>query len=225
MGFQLLQGPAREPVAVADLQSQCRLSDEQVTEESSALSRYLVAAREWCEAFTRRKFITQKWRMYLDAFPGYIDQRLGGNIVTAPIAIGATSYMAGIRWAIVPPWPPVQSIDALCYLGPNGDTITMVENTDYLVDKVSNPARAMPFFGKFWPIARIQANAVWLDFTTGYDDHSQSPIPLVPTSICQAILLLAAHWYDQRAGFSELTLKPIPAGIEALLYPFRDLRM
>jgi hypothetical protein len=76
--------------------------------------------------------------------------------------------MAGIRWAIVPPFPPCQSIDALNYLDPDANPVTMVPNVDYLIDIISNPARVTPMFGKFWPISRIQTNSVWIDYTAGY---------------------------------------------------------
>ena len=171
MGFQLLKPPAAEPVSVAELATHLRIAPGDLdTDTQGLLAAYLMAAREWCETFTQRCFITQQWRMYLDAFPGYLDQRLGGMVVTSPVAIGATSYMAGIRWAIVPPFSPVQSIDGLNFLDSNANPVAMVAGTDYIVDTVSNPARVTPQFGKFWPISRIQMNAVWLDWTTGFCD-------------------------------------------------------
>lgn len=165
MGFKLLKPPAVEPVTLAEMKAFARFTS---TAEDELFTSLISAARNEAEAYTRRAFITQQWRMYLDAFPGYIDQRLGGNIVTAPIAIGATSYMAGIRWAIVPPKPRVQSIDGLSFIGPNGDPVTMTPDVDYLVDTISEPARVTPPFGKFWPISRIQTNSVWIDWTTGF---------------------------------------------------------
>lgn len=165
MGFQQLQAPAVEPVTIDELKVLGRIT---TNAEDSLIASLITAAREQAEAYTGRFFVTQKWRMLLDAFPGYIDQRLGGNIVTTPIAIGATSYMAGIRWAIVPAYGTVRSIDALSFISPNGTPITMTSGVDYTVDIVSVPARVCPPFGKFWPISRIQTNAVWLDWTAGY---------------------------------------------------------
>jgi hypothetical protein len=44
----------------------------------------------------------------------------------------------------------------------------MEQGIDYLADIVSRPARITPPFGKFWPISRIQTNAVWIDWAVGY---------------------------------------------------------
>jgi hypothetical protein len=220
MGFKLLQGPSIEPVTVDEVKMQARVP---ITADDALIAIHISAARELVEKFLRRKLITQKWRMYLDAFPGYIDQRLGGNIVTAPIAIGATSYMAGIRWAIVPPWPPVQSVDAVAFLGPDGTTVTMTENVDYLVDKVSNPARITPPFGKFWPISRIQVNSVWVDTTVGYGDTAAA----VPASARLAILQTCTDYYVHRGDDADPTgtMMQLSQGAIRLLSLNRDLRM
>lgn len=289
MGFQLLTPPAAEPVSVAELATHLRIAAGDLDPDTqSLLSAYLVAAREWCETFTQRAFITQKWRMYLDAFPGYIDQRLGGRPVSSPVAIGATSYMAGIRWAIVPPFSPVQSIDSVNFLDANGNTVTMVSGTDYLTDIISNPARVTPQFGKFWPISRISMNSVWVDWTTGFCDaavvtiaagalttitgcefsaaQNNQPIyikqagpmgstlatvltvdgsgngtiatpasqavanasafvrGLLPESVCIAIKMLAGHYFESREAYGDVKLLETPMGVQALLYPYKDLR-
>lgn len=191
MGFQLIKAPAVEPVTLVEAKAYARIS---TSAEDDMILGLITAAREFCETFTNRKFITQSWRMYLDAFPGYIDQRLGGNIVSTPIAIGATSYMAGIRWAITPEYSPVQGIDALTYISTDNTPVVMTESVDYWVDKISNPARVSPTYGKFWPISRIQANAVYIDWTAGWGG------PIVVSMTQGSAVLDGAKFYQSDVG-------------------------
>jgi hypothetical protein len=44
----------------------------------------------------------------------------------------------------------------------------LVAGTDFIQDIASQPARLMPLFGQMWPVARITANAVTVDYVSGY---------------------------------------------------------
>lgn len=43
-----------------------------------------------------------------------------------------------------------------------------VTGYNFVLDLASNPARLMPVFGQMWPVARVVANAVQIDYTLGY---------------------------------------------------------
>lgn len=126
-----------------------------------------VSARTWCETVTHRKFVKQGWRLGMDFFPGYIDQKLTGSKVSSPFVSGSNALLVGIRYAIELPYPPVRSV-TIQYQNVNGSPTVMVAGTDFLVDLDSQPARLMPPFGAMWPVARVTANAVQVDYVLGY---------------------------------------------------------
>lgn len=45
----------------------------------------------------------------------------------------------------------------------------------------------------------------------------------LPTPIQQAILMLGAHWYNQRESVSTAQMHSVPDSLEALIKPFRKL--
>jgi uncharacterized phiE125 gp8 family phage protein len=66
MRLTLLNGPAIEPVSLAETKSWLRVDGH---EEDSLLSSLIVSARRTLEAYARRRLVTQFWRMTLDAWP------------------------------------------------------------------------------------------------------------------------------------------------------------
>ncbi|MGD1885982.1 MAG: head-tail connector protein, partial [Cohaesibacteraceae bacterium] len=113
---------------------------------------------------------------------------------------------------------PVQSVDAVTLYDAEG-TPTMLEETDWLAD-----------LGGRWPRVQLRRPAamrlrgmhgIEVDVTAGYGDNSVD----VPSVLRQAILMLAAHWYDHRAtGFDFMTAGE-PDGLFALIEPYREVRL
>lgn len=141
--------PLAEPVSLAELKEYCRVEQDDTAQDNTLLTLAL-GSRSWAEGFARRRFVKQSWRLLLDFFPGYV------------------SPVPSERLGIELPYPPARSVDAFRYLNANGSQTAMVGATDYVLDLESNPARLIPPFGKMWPVARITANAVRVDFTLGY---------------------------------------------------------
>jgi uncharacterized phiE125 gp8 family phage protein len=90
-----LDGPAVEPVSVAEMRDFLRLDDDAQDDLVAAL---IAAARVTLEAATRRAFIAQTWRLRLRAWPH-------DRVVTLPLApvlavdavrIGAASLDPGL---------------------------------------------------------------------------------------------------------------------------------
>jgi hypothetical protein len=215
MPLLTLTPPAAEPVALAELKSFMRI-DPSDNGQDDLITSLAIAARDWCENFTQRRFITQTIRLETDWFPGYVDSKLVGSKVSSPFVSGANSVLVGIRYAIVLPYPPVQEITTFSYLNANGSTTTMTAGTDYIADLDSQPARLTPPFGQVWPVARVQINAVKVDYKVGYGDDATD----VPDGIKVAIKMLTNYWFEQRLPDGS----NIPAAVKAVLGPFRDLR-
>jgi hypothetical protein len=160
-------GPLIEPVSLSELKDMLRIDASDSTQDDVLYS-LGVAARSWCETITQRRFVQQSWSLYMDWFPGYIDQKLAGQRVSSPFVSGSNAVLVGIRYALALPYPPVQAVNNFQFLDANGNTTVMTNNTDYVQDLLSQPARLTPPFGKMWPVARVIPNAVEVDYQVGY---------------------------------------------------------
>ena len=100
--------------------------DPSETSQDGVIGSLNAAATTWCETVTQRRFVQQTWRLLMDFFPGYIDLKLAGAKVSSPFVSGSNAVLVGIRYAIVLPYPPVQSINAFVYQNANGQTTSMI---------------------------------------------------------------------------------------------------
>jgi hypothetical protein len=167
MALILIAPPPVEPVSLAELKQFLRV-DAADTSQDGTIIDLAATARSWAEAYTNRPFVQQQWSLYMDFFPGYIDLKLAGQKVSSPFVSGSNAVLVGIRYAIRLPYPPVMSVDLFEYQNANGEVTQMVEDTDYIADLQSNPARLTPLFGQMWPVARVVVNALQINYTVGY---------------------------------------------------------
>jgi hypothetical protein len=163
--IETLVPPAAEPLSVAELKAYLRVD---FSDDDTLIADLGIAAREWCETFCARNFVTRTMRLSFDFFPGYIDQKLSGQSISSPFVSGSNAVLVGIRYAVILPYPKVRSIVDFAYLDPNGGQQSLTENVTFIADLRSSPARLTPVFGAVWPVARVQINAVWVDYLSGY---------------------------------------------------------
>ena len=164
--------------------------------EATIIDQYISAARKYAENQIDRKFISTALRVCFDSFNcnccNQISLPIASNQISLPIA-------------------NVLSVESVKYLDPAG-TLQTISSANYYVDTYSNPARIIPV--NSWPqIHWRMPNAVQIAFTAGYGATAAS----VPTTIKQAILLLAAHFYENRSDTIEGNLNNIPTGVQSLL--------
>lgn len=157
--------PALEPVSLAEIKEFLRV-DAGDTSQDSTLLDLLTTARSWAETLTRKAFVQQVWTLLLDYFPGYYAM-VTGQPGSSPVLTGP-ALLAGIRYAIVLPFPPLIAVTNFQYQNANGGIVVMNPATDFIQDLQSNPARLTPPFGQMWPVARVVLNAVQVTFKTGY---------------------------------------------------------
>ncbi len=114
------------------------------------------------------------------------------------------------------PTAPISSIDALRTLDSVG-AATLVDAISYaLVPDDHRPAmRALS--GNLATIPSL--GSVEIDFTAGYGTAWAN----VPVSLQQAVLMLAAHYYESRSGAGKSD--EIPFGITSLIQKFRNIRL
>jgi uncharacterized phiE125 gp8 family phage protein len=109
--------------------------------EDDLLESDIAAAREYCEEFQNRAYLTQTWELWLDSFPG--------------------------RDYIELPRPPLASITSVKYYNTANTEATMTAS-DYFVDTKSEPGRVVLTYGKSWPSTTLRpANGVCVTFVAG----------------------------------------------------------
>lgn len=188
MALKLITPPATEPIALQDMMNFSRIDTDADVITMQAM---ITAAREEAEKITRRQLITATWELRLDHFPGgcFIGAGPGNYYGNKKLIPGR-----GQSDAIYLPMPPLQSVTTVKYLDYANVEQTLVENTDYMVDTYSEPARITPCYGEVWPVTYPVINAVRIVFVAGYGDDDTD----VPESIRNWIKAMAGTLYENR---------------------------
>lgn len=139
--------PNNEPVSLGDVkkQLQIEISDTLYDDQLNAL---IPAAREWCESYQNRAYITQKLELALNEFP--------------------CSQMLRL------PRPPLQTIDSVNYKNADGVSIAW-SSTNYEADTYSEPGNLVCITE--WPQTNNAVNNVIVTYTAGYGD-AQDDVPV-----------------------------------------------
>lgn len=142
-GSVLITAPASEPLEVAELKAHSRVTSNA---EDALCADQIKAAREWCEAYSNRCFITQEWDIYLD-------YGFGDGCITLPLS-------------------PVQSITSIKYVASNADgmTLTTLANTEYQVSKSDVVGKIFPAYEKVWPTTKPVPDAVVIRGLFGFTE-------------------------------------------------------
>lgn len=118
---------------------------------------------------------------------------------------------------LILPLRPIQSLTAVT-LHDDDATSRTLDVGDFVVDGHANPARLVWRGNGAVPAAGIIANGIEIDIVAGYGDAATD----VPQPIRQALLLLIAHWYENREPVEiGATATTIPASVSELLMPYR----
>ncbi|MGY6256545.1 head-tail connector protein [Paraburkholderia caledonica] len=219
MGIRLTQAPTEEPVSVEEAKLHLRVTD---SSEDTLITMLISAARIHAENVCRRVFVTQKWDLFLDAFPFYTYYGVIPGYV--PVDQLPSAWMTMRNYAvrfrgskIDIPFPRLQSVDAVKYIDPNGITQTM-DPSAYVVDTISEPGVLTPKTGAYWPDTENTTNAVQISFTAGYGAAAD-----VPAGIKSWILLRVGALYENREEVSvatRVTVQELPY-VDTLLDPYR----
>ena len=185
----LVSAPAIEPITVALLKKHNRFSDSSL--DADLLPIRITAARDWCERYTGRAFITQTWSYSVDWH-----------------ADGLTPLLL----------PKVPLIDVLSIKSYDPDDVeTTVSSSNYRVDTTTVPGRVLldAPVGYWVSNPRLYGSLV-VQYRAGYGATADS----VPALIRHAIYLLAAELCERLEAASDLELAEVPLGVRALLDPY-----
>lgn len=214
----LTSGPDDEPVSLDEAKAQLRL---ETSDDDAFVSTLLLIARKHVESYCNRGLVKQKWEAVLDEFP---------NNARSPWY----THSCG-RWSSFDRWPcqacelfielrkgqladlgVASAVESVKYIDLAGVQQTLVLNTDYVVNPVNVPGRVHLAFGKSWPEARRQWDAVRITYSVGW------AVDAVPEPIKQGMLLLVSQMYEHRVPEVTGTIATaIKFSFEALLNPYR----
>lgn len=125
--------------------------------------------------------------------------------------------------SIALPMRPVASIDGVSIAGRDGTRIDLAPS-DYVLDGSAAPARLTSLAERF-PRPGTPALGIEIRFTAGFGGSATD----VPQPICHALLMLVAHWFENRepvlTSGTRATATPIPDTVSELLAPYRTARI
>jgi hypothetical protein len=240
--LKLSTAPTTEPVTVAEAKAHLRV-DAEVAEEDTLIAAYISAAREYCEGFQNRAYVTQTWELWLDEWPetDHIDIPLpplqepsvtAGAFVTGVTyriltvgtttwtSIGAAASTVGTVFTATGAGSGTGTATAsgIVKYYDTTDTEAYMSGADYLWDIKSEPGRLCLGYGKSWPSTTLRPhNGICVTFIAGYGAAAA-----VPKAVRQAMLLLIGHWYEHResVNIGNITTE-IPMTVESLLWMTR----
>ena len=200
MTLKLITKPTSEPVTLAEAKAHLRVVNDA---EDSLINGLITAAREYCEYYQNRAYITQTWELWLDKWPEK-------NFIKIPK-------------------PPLQSVQSVKYYGidDTDDTEYTLDTEEYYIDDKSEPGRVSLAYNKSWPSVTLRPiSGICVTFTVGYlpagEGENEDPAGNVPQGVKQAILLLVGHWYENReASIIGHVSREIEFAAHALLWPER----
>lgn len=185
MGLSLVTAPSVEPITTTEAKLHLRVDH---ADEDALIGGLVTAAREWCEGFQGRAYVTQTWDYTLDSFPG------GDGRIEIPK-------------------PPLQSITSVSYVDADGATQT-VSSSDYTVDTAGIVGSVVPAYGESWPTTRAIPNAVTIRFVAGYGSAADVP----ETAKAAMKLMLGTYYMSREQAVIGTITAQLPMGVEPLLW-------
>ena len=160
MPLKLITAPVGEPLDLTTVKQHLRVD---FTDDDILIAGEITAARQWCEQFQQRAYMTQTWELWLDAFP---DGRPPSSLY-ALYSHPPVSYKDFLDHIQIP-LPPLQTVAYVKYYITDGTLLTMDPLT-YFVDTVSEPGRVCLNYMIPWPMTVLRPeNGVVIRFTAGY---------------------------------------------------------
>lgn len=115
------------------------------------------------------------------------------------------------------PVGPPRGVSAVAWHDPDG-VERILDEAGYLVDDVNDPGQILLAPGRSWPAVAARPNAVRVRFGAGLAATPED----VPDTLREAVLQLAAWWYEQReAAIADMGAREIPFGVAELLREHR----
>jgi len=148
-----------------------------------------------------------------------VEQSTGRSLVTRELQAVMDHWPNGQR--VVLPSPPLQQVLSVSIRDHTGDQ--SIWGSDNYVVETSGPAPYIALMpGALWPSAQHNAGAIRIRYRAGYGDSATD----VPPPLAHAVLLLVAHWYENRVPVViNAAASRIPGTVDALIAGHRLRRL
>ena len=188
----LVTAPSVEPVSLASAKTHLRV---ECNDEDDLIGEYIAAARQWCEDFCERAFITQYRETSYDEFPS------DGS----PIPLLC---------------PRVATVESVKYDDADDDEQTLSAAT-YNVSAARDQAWLSLVQGETWPTTGTTPAPVRITTKCGYGPAASD----VPPAIKAAVRLMTEHMYRSRGPVVIGTISSeLALSVESLLTPYKVMR-
>ncbi len=191
----LITPPGSEPISISEAAGYMRVD---TSDDAAYIQDIIKAAREYCEAFQRRAYITQTWELSLQEFPNGYNDRLndcqGSNIIELPKG-------------------SLQTVDSFTYTDYAGTIRTMTQNVNYILSTRGVLGKLAPPYAVIWPPDPLfPLDPIVIKFTCGYGEPED-----VPMKVKQAMYMLINYWYDNRPPSANSIPVELERALTALL--------
>ena len=183
-GLAVVTGSTGEALELGEVKEHLRV---EIDDDDGLIGRLITGARNYVQEQTLRPLLPMVFDYRRDRFP------------------------RGIRPIELPVYPVLSSpAIVITYIDGAGVTQTLASD-QWKASLDREPCRIVPAYGKVWPTARTESDAVTIRFPAGYADPAA-----VPQDIKHAMLLLLGEFYENReAGVVSERLAKVVGGFLA----------
>ena len=215
-GNRLQTAPGAEPITLAELKTQLRISG---TDEDTYLTNLIEEARQEIEDTTGIAFITQVWQLTLDRWPAAREEWWDG-MREAHIDVIYGGNRANYASLKLPRYP-LQTVDTINVYDEDGTQTAVTIANVFDVDTESLRGRLTIQRGATWPVALRANNAIEITYTSGYGDAASD----VPAPLKRAVRQMAAYMYEHRGDGCDPKDAFRHSGAKAILDRYRDVEV
>jgi uncharacterized phiE125 gp8 family phage protein len=201
-GLRVVEAPPTEPVTLALARQHCRIDADY---DDALVALYVTSARLEAEAYLNRALFTQRLRYNITWAP----PPTATPLVPQSLIVFPLNWPPLVKAPIELPRPPAISVEQITW-GPLDD-MQIADPEDYTLNLGVDPAYVSV---KPQLLPRIPQQSMVIDYTAGYDAADPE---MIPTPIRMAILIGAAHHYENRGDVSA----DMPPAFYRLLDPYR----
>jgi uncharacterized phiE125 gp8 family phage protein len=115
------------------------------------------------------------------------------------------------------PLAPLIAVDELAVYGED-DAKAVIDPAHYFADLASRPPRILLRGSRVWQPPGRALNGIAVTVAAGFGAAAAA----VPEPLRHAVLVLVAHWYEHRGNAAP---PPVPLTVEALIRPYREVRL
>lgn len=193
--------PASEPVTLSDAKLFMRVD---ISDDDALITEMIVAARQLCEEYTRRKFINTGITLALDGFPLRSLEKWWDGVQQM-----AESELYSAANYIKLPFPPAVSITSITTYN-RANASAVFASASYRLDTAGT---VYLNDGYSWPNDLRDYDSVRVVYVAGYGSNAAA----VPSMLKHAVKMTVAAMYDDRSCVA------IPEGARRMLDPYRVL--